>query len=172
MQVITNAAIYHRTKLMERGRAARFAACLQRNSRFAAVSVQESPTARSDRRFYVQYQPSNTARQLDLTQREMDARAERAQEQAAGYLIEPSDTGRFAWVCSPSGEVYETTEYSCDCPDHAYRGSAVGPCKHSLMLRNLRAAREAEFEAERERVEMEQFERRAYAQAQRARWDG
>lgn len=136
MQVITRDQLYHRTKLMDAARAERFARCLAGNSRFETVSVEESKTAKSERKFYVRYQPTSDTRYRDLLADQAGTRERRAAEQAGKYLfvLEPEGRWFYCWN-QESGDVYETTERTCDCPDHHYRGAAVGPCKHIRMLR-------------------------------------
>lgn len=137
MQVISKGEIFHRTKLMEAARAERFARCLMANEHFAAVSVEESPTAKSAKRCYVRYQPASDRRQADLVRGEMAARAQRAAEQAGNYLFVLDDSRRYFHCLNfESGEVYEVTERSCSCPDHTYRAAAVGACKHVRILRS------------------------------------
>jgi hypothetical protein len=134
MTSLTHLGLNHRTKLMERGAAERFAACIGGNARFANVSVVAS---QSEGKFFVTYQPASDHRYQELARAEVDSRRERAAAQAEGYEIVQEPEARFFYVLSvKSGEVYEATERSCNCPDYTYRGSRTGiPCKHQLMLR-------------------------------------
>lgn len=140
MQVISKGAIFHRTQLLEAGPAERFARCLAANPLFDAVTVEESKTAKSERKFFVRFQPASGGRQIALIQAQEQLREQRAQEQASQYLFVLDDSNRYFHCLNlESGQVYETTERSCSCPDHQYRGEAVGPCKHIRLLRSRRA---------------------------------
>jgi hypothetical protein len=134
MQVITSDSIYHRTKLMTAQRAANFAKCIEANTLFHAVTVERSEKAKGEKAYFVRYQPSNELRTLDMIAAQASARAERAADQRPAYEVHPAEG--FFYCLSPDGEVYETTEMNCDCPDYTYRGAVVGPCKHMLMLRS------------------------------------
>lgn len=130
MKNITSGQVFHRTTLLVQSRALAFARCLDANPLFQSVTVEISARAKSEKRFFVQYHPTSAARQLDLIQGEMDAREERAHQEADNYRL----VAGYLWNLI-SGAVYETTDHSCDCPDHQYRGAAVGPCKHIRMVR-------------------------------------
>lgn len=176
MQVITSSSIFHRTQLLPLARARSFARCLARNARFEAVTVEEHLKARGDRRWFVQYRPAAAARQLDLIAAQMDAREARATEQADNYaFLWNTDTGAYDCLNLVSGAVYATTEQECSCPDSAHRGSVVGPCKHSRLLRQQLAAAPApdpaQEAAEQAAAAAAEAARRARAQADRALWD-
>ena len=73
---------------------------------------------------------------LALLQQHQDARAERAATQGFTFCAD-KDSGRlFFWCWShTSGEVYEVTPQSCNCPDHEFRCKANGlKCKHRIAL--------------------------------------
>ncbi len=137
MQSITG----YRTKLMAQDRAERFARCLSGNPRFVNVAVTESSRARGAAKWFVAYQPASEERQAELRQDAQDTRAERAQAQAENYLFVLDDTGRYFHCLNvTSGEVYETTEHSCSCPDATYGCRPAGiHCKHTTLLRSDRA---------------------------------
>lgn len=173
MKRITSNQVFHRTALLTEARAFSFARCIQGNALFQSVTVEISDRAKSEKRYFVQYQPTSTARQLDLLQGQMDAREQRAQGQAGNYRL----VAGYVWNLT-SGDVYETTEHTCDCPDHTFRGAVVGPCKHIRMVRTgLVAPLETEAAPLPEMVERSSPvpvmdpERRARAIADRALWD-
>lgn len=98
----------------------------------------------------------------------------RAYEDAANYLCLPGG-GETDWnvVNLRSGAVYtvDAAAATCSCPDHQYRRTL---CRHlRLVAWHIRADREAEPPA-REAASTGDADAatRAYAQAQRARWDG
>ena len=137
MKSISKGTIAHRTKLMEQDQAERFAQCLLANTRFESVSVETSPTAKSERRFFVRYSPTSNLCQANLIREEMAARAQRAQDEQDHYLFVRDDSGRYFHTLNMlSGEVYETCHNSCSCADFHYRGSVVGFCKHIRILRS------------------------------------
>jgi hypothetical protein len=137
MESITNQGVLSmRTKLMEIERAARFARCLQAYPRFAAVEIETSHRAKSEKRYFVTFLPSNPERLEAMAQRQQDARASRAATQEFTFCLD-KDAGRaFHWCHShATGEVYETTRESCSCPDAEYRCKPNGlKCKHQLAL--------------------------------------
>jgi len=129
---------HHRTKCLTIDAAGRFAKCLMANSRFTDITIENSPRAKGDRAWFVRFAPSNPDRLQDLLDHHQDARARRACEQAFTFCLD-KDAGRpFFWCHShQSGEVYEVTEHSCNCPDAEFRLKGTGLlCKHSLALRN------------------------------------
>jgi hypothetical protein len=139
MQRITNrGSLSYRTKCMELDAAARFARALGANERFTEVSLEESPRAKSSKRWYVQFLPANLERVADMLEREQDARAERARTQEFTFCLDKNGGRPFFWCHSAtSGEVYEVDGggRSCSCPDHLYRCQANGlKCKHVLAL--------------------------------------
>ena len=130
--------VSYRTKLMELERAASFAKALGANDRFKGVTIETSARAKSAARYFVQFSPTNTDRYQEMLDREQDARALRACEGSFTFLAD-KDAGRaFYWCHShQSGEVYQTTEQTCSCPDATFRCAPNGLlCKHSLAIRN------------------------------------
>jgi predicted nucleic acid-binding Zn finger protein len=84
----------------------------------------------------VQFQPENPEQQAAMSERQQDARAQRAADQEFDFVLN-KDSGRpFCWCHSLStGEVYETAERSCSCPDWIFRGQRAGiRCKHQIAL--------------------------------------
>lgn len=141
MAVISRGAIVHRTQLLARPAACRFAQCLAGNPRFCEVEVCESRHAKPENpeRWYVQYQPRNPDRQLALIGAQLQQRLERAQAEGAGYqwFADPDQHGpRAFWhVLTLSGQVYEVDfeGRDCSCPDQHYRCRPAGlRCKHLL----------------------------------------
>jgi hypothetical protein len=129
---------HYRTKLLSIEKAGAFARCLMENSRFSDVTIENSPRAKGDRAWFVRFQPANPERIADMLERHQTARARRACEQEFTFCLD-KDAGRpFFWCWShASGEVYETTEQSCNCPDSEFRLKGTSLlCKHSLALRN------------------------------------
>lgn len=136
----------YRTKLMDIERASRFARCLGANERFAAVEIATSTRAKSDKKYFVTFLPSNPERLEEMAQRQQDARAERAATQGFSFILD-KDAGRpFVWCHShTSGEVYELDcqGHACSCPDHEYRCRPNGlKCKHQIALTNAIASGE------------------------------
>lgn len=125
----------YRTKLLSEARARQFAACLRKNSRAAFVAVMRSTRAKSDDRWYVQWQPSNESRQRALVDAQDSARAQRGCEGTFTFLKDVD--GSFLCFSHESGNVYSVREHSCDCPDATHRlaGTSIR-CKHSWALRN------------------------------------
>lgn len=176
MQCISKDALYHRTQLMGHGQAEAFARCLSANALFSAVTVEESKTAKSERRFFVRYQPASEQRYRELAQSQANEREQRAHEQAGSYLFVLEEGRRFFYCWNvESGEVYEVTHAGCDCPDHQYRGAVTGGCKHVRMLRSGTARTLTWEELGPATVAPEPVltpaERSARALADRALWD-
>ena len=137
MQSLTHAGCYYRTKLMSLEKAGRFARCLGTNRRFTEVSIEASERAKSEAKYFVRYLPKSETRQLQMLEGQQQAREARAEAQGVNYLFVLDEGGRFFWCHNlASGEVYETTEETCDCPDFHYRCRGSGlHCKHVVMLR-------------------------------------
>lgn len=149
MECITNRGeLSMRTKLMEIAPAGRFARCLRANPRFTAVQIESNPRAKGDACYFVTFLPSSPERLEALAQRQQDARADRALSQAFTFCAD-KDSGRlFHWCHShATGEVYEVTPESCNCPDHEYRCAPNGLlCKHQIaLLTAVRDGAVAEF---------------------------
>ncbi len=136
MQTLTRDGVGYRTRVMTEQNAQSFAACLRANGQFTNVEVHEEPRAKGERRYYVAYQPSDPQQQQVLLQGHEEQRRARAESEGEQYLfVENSDTGRFFWCQSVSGEVYEVTLHNCTCPDAEFRCRTNGiRCKHSLAL--------------------------------------
>src|SRR5690242_16856883 len=131
-RITNHGSLSYRTKLLPIERAAAFCRALSANPRFTEVTIETSTRAKSDARYYVQFLPASEARRADMLTRQQDARAERAATQGFTFCLD-KDAGRpFFWTWShSSGEVYETTEHSCSCPDHQFRAAPNGlKCKH------------------------------------------
>ncbi len=137
MVSFTHAGANYRTKLMTADAAARFARCLSGNGRFAHVAVVESPLAKGEKRHFIAYRPASEARQAELLQDAQDERLVRAALQGHRYEFVLDESGRYFHCLSlASGEVYQTTEHGCDCPDSTYRCQGAGiVCKHVHALR-------------------------------------
>lgn len=136
MEILAQTGAFFRTKLMDLARAAAFARCIGANERFAEVTIETSTRAKSERKYFVQFQPASDERKGAILDRQQDARAERAATQGFTFCLD-KDAGRpFFWCWShTSGEVYETTQHSCNCPDHDFRCKPNGlSCKHILAL--------------------------------------
>lgn len=79
-------------------------------------------------------------------------RQQRAQEQAADYIITPHWTDRDAFtVIGRRGQAYDVTPEGCSCPDAQKRGVR---CKHYWLVREhvARLVERAEAAAKREQV--------------------
>jgi hypothetical protein len=142
MNSITNGTISYRTKCLTIDAAGRFAKCLGANARFTDITIENSLRAKGPRAWFVRFAPSNPDRVQDLLDRAQTARARRACEQEFTFCLD-KDAGRpFFWCWShSSGEVYETTEHSCNCPDAEFRLKGTGlRCKHQLALLNAEPA--------------------------------
>lgn len=132
MTSLTHQGLNYRTKPLAQAQAERFAQCISHNAAFTNVEVQPSKSAG---KFVVLYQPSNAQRLAELLDGEQAKREERAATEGQGYLFVLDDSSRYFHCLSASGEVYETTERSCNCPDWTYRGSKAGvACKHQIAL--------------------------------------
>jgi hypothetical protein len=143
----------HRPKLVNEAVAASFSRMIAANSDFANVEVKIAPAAKSARRYFVQYTPTNPARAEALRQIAEDARDQRATDQRAAYVFLPDSFGRSFHDCCNlvTGETYEVSRHSCSCGDFTFRGSRQSPpvpCKHMRMLAadlvNLAAAANAQ----------------------------
>ena len=135
MEMLSRNGAQFRTKLMTEAHAESFAAALRANSQWDGVMVYESPRAKGEKRHYVVYHHADGAQRQALLQRQEDKRAARAEAELDHYLIVPNECGRFFWVQSTSGEVYEVTRFDCSCPDHEHRCREAGiRCKHQIAL--------------------------------------
>jgi len=135
-RIANDGQLSYRTKLMELPRAAAFARALGANDLFTAVEIETSSRAKSERKYFVTFLPSNPERVQDMLDRQQDARAERAAEQEFTFLLD-KDGGRPYLLCwsHTSGEVYDVDVHgrSCSCPDHEFRCKPNGlRCKHAL----------------------------------------
>ncbi len=130
--------VVYRTKLVhDEARARRFAGCLAANARFAGVEVVRSRRpGKKGVGWFVRFRPADAARVAALRKEQSRAREARADAEGPGYrFVWDEGTGRY-WCWSPSGEVYETCEEECTCPDFVYRCRAAGiSCKHQIALR-------------------------------------
>lgn len=137
METLSQAGAHFRTKCLTIERAGAFAKCLGENARFANITIETSARAKSASRYFVQFDAANCERMDALRGRQQDARAQRAEQQTFTFCLD-KDAGRsFFWCWShSSGEVYETTEHSCSCPDAEFRCKPNRLlCKHSIALR-------------------------------------
>lgn len=139
MESLTHRGLVKRTKLMTSDRAWRFATCLMANRRFQDVAMVHSSKATGERRYFVQFIPSNPERQQDMKNRQEGSRAVRAWNEGSDYIWVPDKNGgrAFYWLLSASGEVYEVEPHSgvCSCPDYQFRCAGAGiKCKHLLAL--------------------------------------
>jgi hypothetical protein len=135
MESFTHAGLTFRTKLLDAGQAQRFAKALTANVRFTEVTVETSPRAKGERRFFVKYLPARIERQEAMLERQQSAREERARTQQFTFV---KDADHPFWHClsHASGQVYEVTEHSCSCEDQTWRCGPAGlKCKHQLSLR-------------------------------------
>jgi hypothetical protein len=110
------------------------------NADFTAVEVKIAPNAKTAKRFFVQYVPTNPVRAEALRQIAEDAREQRANEQRGSYVFIPDSFGRSFHDCANlvTAETYEVSAHCCTCQDYSYRGSKQNPpvaCKHMRMLR-------------------------------------
>jgi len=74
MQSLTHAGLTYRTKLLTLEQAASFARCLSANPLFTEVAIEESTRAKSDRKFFLTYLPTNPERFAAMLGREQDKR--------------------------------------------------------------------------------------------------
>jgi hypothetical protein len=130
----SDGTISYRTKLLRDLQfAARFARCLRANAtRFCDVEIVPSLKAKGDA-WYVSFRPINRERQIEMLERQADARRQRAAEEGLDYIFwaDPDHTGSY-WCFNPkSGETYEVSIFSCTCPDYEFRCKrAAIQCKH------------------------------------------
>lgn len=135
MDTLSRHGAQFRTKLLCLPHAQSFAEALRANAMWDSVEVFESRRAKGERRWYVAYEPASDGAKKALVRRHQDRRAARATAELDEYLIVPDEGGRFFWVQSASGEVYEVTRFDCSCPDHEFRCREAGiRCKHQLAL--------------------------------------
>lgn len=135
MEMLSKNGAQYKTVCMTEAHARSFAAALRASSQWDGVMVYESSRTRGERRFFVVYHPASEMARQALLARQEAKRAARAEAELDQYLIVPAEQGRFFWVASQSGNVYEVTDLSCTCPDHEYRCREAGiRCKHQLAL--------------------------------------
>jgi hypothetical protein len=132
-EIITKSgAVAYRTKLFrDDAQAARFARCLNANSRFRDVAIVENVRAGSGS--YITFRPVNEERQKDLYMNQHTARLIRGYEQMANYLfVQDSDQVGLWWCYNlVNEEVYQVTAFDCTCPDYQFRCRRAGlQCKH------------------------------------------
>ena len=125
--------IRYRTRLFsDWEQADRFRRCLEANPRFVDPTVCESGTSKTVK-WFVTFRPGNRERQLDMYERQWDARRDRGWTEGLEYIFwqDPDHPGSW-WCFNPrSGETYEVTIFSCTCPDYVYRCHlAALQCKH------------------------------------------
>lgn len=131
--------VVYRTRLLrDEALALRFARCLTANGRFDAVEVVASARAKGEG-WFVQFHPASERASAALLSHQREARERRAQAEGDQYkFFHDAVTGE-TWCWSASGNVYQTDESACSCPDFQHRGSKAGvPCKHMLALRQRR----------------------------------
>jgi len=135
MEMLSKNGAQYRTKLMTEAHAESFAAALRANAQWDGVMVYESRRAKGERRHYVVYHPASAEARRAILTRQEGKRAVRAAAELDQYLIVPDEDGRFYWVQSTSGEVYEVTCFDCTCPDREFKARQAGiSCKHMLAL--------------------------------------
>lgn len=137
METLARNGATFRTKLMSHAQALQFAKCLAANPKFGTVSVSFSERAKGDRSFFVAFLPVDDASSQRILDRQQAKREATAAAQIDNYEFVLDDSAQFFWCLNAaSGQVYEVTDHSCDCPDHTYRCQAAGiVCKHITMLR-------------------------------------
>ena len=89
--------------------------------------------------WFVQFHPVSERTSAALRDRQCQARERRAQAEGDQYkFFHDAATGETrCW--SASGNVYQTDESACSCPDFQHRGSKAGVrCKHMLALHQRR----------------------------------
>lgn len=134
--ILKNEGVVYRTKCMTLERAAGFARCLEGNARFEGIEIAESRRAKGEARWFVLYAPTNSDRRWDMVTRQQEGRLARAFEQSFTFCAD-KDAGRLFFWCHShqSGEVYEVTPQTCNCPDtlHRLQGTPIR-CKHRIAL--------------------------------------
>lgn len=135
METLSRNGAHYRTKLMFAHAAIRFAKCLRANERFTGVSVCVSE--RSPGKCYVSFLPASDPSGQRILDRQQGTREARAAVHGHEYEFVPEEQGRYCYCLNVlSGEVYETDEHHCTCPDWEFRCRAAGiQCKHIVMLR-------------------------------------
>ena len=127
--ILKTGEVCYKSKPMNIDRAARFARCIDKNTRFYGVEI---VPAKAGENFYVQFRTkTNSAYEV-----EFNARAQRAAVEGADYIFwQDADKGNW-WVFNPkSSETYELTLFDCSCPDHEFRCRKAGlHCKHRHAL--------------------------------------
>jgi hypothetical protein len=132
-ELLTARGAEYRTQLMILPQAQRFAACLRGNARFAGVRICESARVRSEKRWYVAFSPSSTARAEAILHRQQESRAARAVSQSFTF----AGNSREVFVYShSSGMTYslDPDGRGCCCEDSIHRCGPSGKilCKHGL----------------------------------------
>ena len=150
--------VTYRTKLLSQAKAESFAKALRSNDRFAFVTVEKSPRAKSEKAWLVRFEPSNAARKAALVDAAQDARTERALCGTFTFAVDP-DRPHYHCFSHQSGECYTLDLNTCDCPDETYRCSHVGlACKHRIALAlALRAGEVGEFTPVNRGLDQERF---------------
>jgi hypothetical protein len=131
MEMLSSQGAEYRTQLITLQQAQRFAACLRSNKRFAGVRICESARARSEKRWFVAFSPSSTARAEAILHRQQDSRAARAVSQTFTF----AGNSREVFVYShKSGNTYslDPDGYGCVCEDSIHRCQGKILCKHGV----------------------------------------
>jgi hypothetical protein len=136
METITqNGRLIFRTKVLSQAQAESFCKALTAHRSFIEVSVEESPRAKGEKRWFVQYLPANLTRQEAMRDRQQSAREERARTQQFTF-VRDSDHPYYHCLSHATGECYCVTEFSCDCGDATFRCLPNNlSCKHMISLR-------------------------------------
>lgn len=159
MDMMSSQGAEYRTRLMTLQQATRFASCLRANVRFAGVRICESNRTRSEKRWFVAFSPSSTARAEALLQRQQDGRAARAVSQAFTF----AGNSREVFVYSHgSGNTYslDPDGRGCCCEDSIHRAGPAGIlCKHGLAWLASDEKRDLDDARAKRQSENREFER-------------
>lgn len=159
MEMMTGRGAEYRTQLMILQQAQRFAACLRANARFAGVRICESNRTRSEKRWFVAFSASSTARAEALLQRQQDSRAARAVSQNFTF----AGNCREVFVYShSSGNTYslDPDGRGCCCEDSIHRAGPAGIlCKHGIAWLASDEKRDLDEARARREADNREFER-------------
>lgn len=125
-----------RTALMPRSRAEAFARCLRTRESVKAARIQMAAAAHPPRNWFVFVIPAKT-RQAEVKEWLQDERDFRAATEGEffQFFSDSALRGGAVWCISTTGEVYETSETRCTCPDYGVRCRRAGlVCKHARAL--------------------------------------
>ena len=132
METITSQGAAFRTQLMTLPQAQRFGACLRANRKFTAVQVCESGRTRAEKRWFVMFSPSSTARAEALLHRQQSSRAERAATQSFTFAANSYEVYCYSHKSAMTYSL-DTDGRGCCCEDSIHRCEPARIlCKHGI----------------------------------------